>query len=213
MYSCIVRACSFNAGEVCTRYVHLVRPCNYVEADRTFLEFHLVKKIQSTGDYYFSLSSRGPGFASQAGAQSGGEEDEFCEIDTPVHASSDRNVDDKNGDDTISEGDLFYEGVDESPEIERGFAETVVDRTEKKSRKRGASALFNAIIADQNVSIHSVLDKWVANGKDLEMSEIWLAMLNLRKCRLYKKALEVCCTFLFSRVILFNSILEVQLLK
>ncbi|KAK1548979.1 hypothetical protein Q3G72_015654 [Acer saccharum] len=57
--------------------------------------------------------------------------------------------------------------------------------------KRKFSDLFKAIVSSPPLSVHSVLDKWVKEGKDLSREEIASAMLNLRKRRMYGRALQL----------------------
>lgn len=140
------------------------------------------------------------GFSSQAGAKSSGEdddlEDEFSELETPSSAQAKQtsNVADESDGELISEPELSDEDVDvEEPsqnELELSDAET--DPIEKKSsRRRAQSELFNAIMASPGLSIHSALDKWVEEGNNVSRPEILLAMLNLRKRRMYGRALQV----------------------
>ncbi|GMY19522.1 pentatricopeptide repeat-containing protein At1g80270, mitochondrial-like [Fagus crenata] len=140
------------------------------------------------------------GFSSQAGAKSSGEdddlEDEFSELETPSSAQAKQtsNVADESDGELISEPELSDEDVDvEEPsqnELELSDAET--DPVEKKSsRRRAQSELFNAIMASPGLSIHSALDKWVEEGNNVSRPEILLAMLNLRKRRMYGRALQL----------------------
>lgn len=129
------------------------------------------------------------GFASQAGAKSGGEEDDdvedgFSELESPASAE------DKKEDGLLSESDLS--GSESEVEDEMELAE---NETESKSRK-AHSELFKVIVGCANrMSIDSELDKWIGDGKELKREEISLCMLLLRKRRMYWRALQVSCPY------------------
>ncbi|XP_059462784.1 pentatricopeptide repeat-containing protein At1g80270, mitochondrial-like [Corylus avellana] len=139
-------------------------------------------------------------FSSQAGAKSSGEEDEledgFSELEMPSSAvaNQDGNVEDESDDELISEPELSYDGVDieEPSQNELELLDSEIDPSEKKAfKKKAKSALFNAILAAPGLSVHNALDKWVEEGNDLSRTEISLAMLNLRKRRMYGRALQL----------------------
>lgn len=146
----------------------------------------------------FSMGKHG--LSSQAGAKSSDEEDDlddgFSELETPVSADAmqESNADDGDKDELISEPDLsdVDDDVDEPPQNELGLSDIETDIIEKKSpRKRTTSELFKAIMDASGLSVNSALDKWVAEGKELGRAEISLAMLNLRKRRMYGRALQL----------------------
>ncbi|XP_010542272.1 PREDICTED: pentatricopeptide repeat-containing protein At3g15590, mitochondrial [Tarenaya hassleriana] len=62
---------------------------------------------------------------------------------------------------------------------------------EKTKRKRANSELFEAIFTSSSTSVKSVLHVWAKEGKDLSESEIYLAIYDLRKRKLYSKALQL----------------------
>ncbi|KAL5743690.1 hypothetical protein ACOSP7_026549 [Xanthoceras sorbifolium] len=138
-------------------------------------------------------------FSSQAGAESSGEEDEleegFSELETPASAETEQEntAEDQKEDELNSEADLSGDDDVVDPtqgELELSGSDT--DSREKRSpRKRNFSELFKAIINAQALSVDSVLDKWVEEGKDLSREEIASAMLNLRKRRMYGRALQL----------------------
>ncbi|KAJ6967901.1 pentatricopeptide repeat-containing protein At1g80270, mitochondrial [Populus alba] len=135
------------------------------------------------------------GFASQAGAESSGSdddlEDEFSELETPISANeSVVNVDQLISEPELSDDDTNDIGEPSQNALELSDNET--DPAEKRlPRKKAPSELFKAIISAPGVSVHSVLDKWVAEGKDLDQLEISNAMFNLRKRRLFGRALQL----------------------
>lgn len=139
-------------------------------------------------------------FSSQAGEKSSGEEDDledgFSELEMPSSAKANQvgNVEDESDDELISEPELSDDGVDieEPSQNELELLDSEIDPSEKKVfRKRAQSALFNAILAAPGLSVHNVLDKWVEEGNDLSRAEISLAVLNLRKRRMYGRALQL----------------------
>jgi hypothetical protein len=139
-------------------------------------------------------------FSSQAGAKSSGEEDDledgFSELEMPssAKANQDGNVEDESDDELISEPELSDGGVDieEPSQNELELLDSETDPSEKKVVKKWAqSALFKAILDAPGLSIHNALDKWVEEGNDLSRAEISLAVLNLRKRRMYGRALQV----------------------
>uniref|UniRef100_A0A5B6YHF9 Putative Pentatricopeptide repeat-containing protein isoform 1 n=1 Tax=Davidia involucrata TaxID=16924 RepID=A0A5B6YHF9_DAVIN len=170
-----------------------------VIADRSLF---LKRFYCTTGDYpKFFMGRRS--FSSQAGAKSSGEEDDdledgFSELESPASAEAilESNVEDENEDELISEPELS-EGDDEDdaveePQNELELSDAETDVTENRSpRKRVPSALFKAIAAAPGLSVHNVLDKWAEEGNDLTRAEISLAMLNLRKRRMYGRALQL----------------------
>ncbi|GMP97810.1 hypothetical protein CsSME_00045923 [Camellia sinensis var. sinensis] len=142
-------------------------------------------------------------FSSQADTKSSAQEEDdledgFSELENPASADmvQDSNVDGENEDELISEPELSEEEDDddvvEEPQNELELSDTEADVTEKRSPpKRAFSTLFQAIVDAPGLSVQSTLDKYVEEGNDLSRSEISLAMLNLRKRRMYVRALQV----------------------
>jgi len=146
----------------------------------------------------FYLEKRG--FASQAGAENSGSDDDledgFSELETPANANeSTVNALAGNEDQLISEPELSDDDNDDIGEPSQNALELSDNETDSvvKSlpRKRPTTELFNAIVSAPDVSVQSVLDKWVAEGKDLDRLEISNAMINLRKRRMFGRALQV----------------------
>ncbi|GMJ02368.1 PENTATRICOPEPTIDE REPEAT 596 [Hibiscus trionum] len=137
------------------------------------------------------------GFSSQAGAESSGEEDDledgFSELETPANAETKRDhiVKDETEDGSDSDEELSGD-IEESAsnELELFEAETDV-RDKKSSSMRTSSELFKAIMSAPGISIYKVLDKWVEDGKSISRDEVLAAMLNLRKRRMYGRALQL----------------------
>ena len=133
--------------------------------------------------------------SSQAGPRSSGEEDDledgFSELEpekiTPTQTAEE--------DDMFIDPELIEDDAGDSvgpSQNDLDLSEAIDDADEKRPiNRRAYSELFQAIMSSPGLSIHNVLDKWVAEGKELNRSEISLAMLNLRKRRLYGRALQV----------------------
>ncbi|KAJ0041042.1 hypothetical protein Pint_27516 [Pistacia integerrima] len=145
----------------------------------------------------FSVGRRG--LSSLAGTKSSGEEDDleegFSELETPAsEAVQENNVEVENDDGLISEPELSGDNEDIEDPIQSDLEsfDTESDPTKKTSRKnRSFSELFKTILAAPGLSISSALDKFVEEGKDLSREEISMAMLNLRKRRMYGRALQL----------------------
>lgn len=140
--------------------------------------------------------------SSQAGTENSEDEDEddledgFSELETTDRAKAvkDTNAGDNNEDELISEPDFSdSDGDDAEPsKDELEISDTEADLSEKRPfRKKGTSKLFKAIIAAPGLSVHSALDKWVEEGNEIERGELALTMLNLRKLRMYGRALQL----------------------
>uniref|UniRef100_A0A6M2E9R9 PROP1-like PPR domain-containing protein n=1 Tax=Populus davidiana TaxID=266767 RepID=A0A6M2E9R9_9ROSI len=146
----------------------------------------------------FYLEKRG--FASQAGAENSGLDDDledgFSELETPANANeSTVNALAGNEDQLISEPELSDDDNDDIGEPAQNALELSDNETDSvvksSPRKRATTELFNAIVSAPDVSVQSVLDKWVAEGKDLDRLEISNAIINLRKRRMFGRALQL----------------------
>ncbi|KAJ8527548.1 hypothetical protein K7X08_014999 [Anisodus acutangulus] len=148
----------------------------------------------------FQLKSHGlfmesRSFSSQAGTKSSGEEDTdsddgFSELEssTATEAIQEANK----VDESVSEQDLSEEdreNVEAPQELELSDTETEVSKR-KSSRERVSSALFNAIVAAPALSVSKIMDKWL-EGNDVTRAEVAAAMLNLRKRRMFGRALQL----------------------
>lgn len=136
--------------------------------------------------------------SSQAGARSGEEddlEDGFSELESSEKLKPIQTADLEEDDMFISDPELIEDGDGDSAGISQNdldLSEAMDDVDEKRPiNRRVHSELFQAIMSSPGLSIHNVLDKWVREGKDFNRSEISLTMLNLRKRRLYGRALQV----------------------
>uniref|UniRef100_A0A2P2KJI9 Uncharacterized protein MANES_09G004200 n=1 Tax=Rhizophora mucronata TaxID=61149 RepID=A0A2P2KJI9_RHIMU len=155
--------------------------------------------FHSTTNVYSKLCMERRSLSSQAGAKSGESEDDledgFSELETPASTSGIEEVNrmDGNEDDSLSDSELSDDNLeDEEDEIGESsqISDTETDTSEKRSQgKKGTSELFQAIVSS-SASVYSILDKWAEEGKDLSRTQVSLAMLNLRKRRMYMRALQ-----------------------
>ncbi|KAM7524424.1 hypothetical protein LguiA_014326 [Lonicera macranthoides] len=142
-------------------------------------------------------------FSSQAGTKSSGEEDDdledgFSELEAPASSEVTQNStgEAENDDELISEPDLSGEEENdddvEEPQNEMELSDTETGASEKISRQRKDSlALFKNIMAAPGLSVHDVMDRWVEEGNEVTRPEIAQVMLNLRKRRMYGRALQL----------------------
>ncbi|KAE8734377.1 Pentatricopeptide repeat-containing protein [Hibiscus syriacus] len=157
----------------------------------SLLRFYLSKHASS------DFPIRSCGLSSQAGAESSGEEDDledgFSELETPANAETkgDHNFKDETEDGLDSDEELSGD-VEETTSNELELFEAVTDVHDKKaSSRRTTSELFKAIISTTGISIFKVLDKWVEEGKSISRDEVSAANFNLRKRRMYGRALQL----------------------
>ncbi|XP_019437066.1 PREDICTED: pentatricopeptide repeat-containing protein At1g80270, mitochondrial-like isoform X1 [Lupinus angustifolius] len=153
--------------------------------------FMFLKKFYHSGHASpkFTVSRRE--LSSQADISSTKDEDDledgFSELETPAAADGGENV-------LIHDTDSSDESEDvEEPQNELELSDTEIDdSTEKKSHPvKAESELFKEIISAPPLSVSLVLDKWIEEGKELSRQEISLAMLNLRKRKMYGRALQL----------------------
>ncbi|XP_022971191.1 pentatricopeptide repeat-containing protein At1g80270, mitochondrial-like [Cucurbita maxima] len=142
------------------------------------------------------LSISSHGLSSQAGAENSGEEDDledgFSELETlpSTDALEDNKAADENEGELTSESELDDDTVDAGTQNELDLPELETELAEKIPAKRAPSELFKAIWSAPGSSVPSALDKWVSEGKELSRADISLAMLNLRRRRMFGKALQ-----------------------
>ncbi|KAJ1395056.1 Tetratricopeptide-like helical domain superfamily [Sesbania bispinosa] len=142
----------------------------------------------------FTVSRRE--LSSQAGASSTKEDDDledgFSELETPA---GDGNEDDLLDSDT----DLSDDNEDvEEPHNELELSDAEIDKPAEKKKKsrpprhrRAESELFKEIMDVPGHSIHTALNEWVEEGKELSRQEISLAMSCLRMRQMYGRALQL----------------------
>lgn len=172
------------------------KPCNEKHSEFRLDELMPVKRVNncSKAPYQFSTGARS--FASQVGAKSGGEEDDledgFSELGTPeVSTAAKDSSFESDSDNLISEPELSDNEVEVAPE-DGLTLDTEIDTDETLSqRKNMLSDLFWAILNDPVQSVYNILDKYVADGKELGRAEVSYALLGLRRRRMFGKALQL----------------------
>ncbi|URD78475.1 DNA-binding protein [Musa troglodytarum] len=135
--------------------------------------------------------------SSDVGARQGQKDDDvengFSDEELPPEADAmvelEENEDDK---ELVSEGEISEEDTNITANDSLGLLDSVSDFPIKKRRrgKRAKSPLFKIIMEAPSDSFNSTLDKWVEDGNRLGRDEISFTMLNLRRYRLYTKALQ-----------------------
>lgn len=182
-----LRTRGFNARVSC---VNLVRT-NCVEEESGITASHGIeyRGFLSRDSHYhwghnasLNFTVGGRGLSSSSTKEEDDLEDGFSELETPAG--------DGNESDGLltSDTDELDDGEKEDPEEPR---DEVAKEKLKPRRGRVESELFNKILNAPGTSVYSVLDKWLDEGKELGREEISLAMLLLRKRRLFGRALQL----------------------
>lgn len=135
-------------------------------------------------------------FSSQADSKSTREEDDledgFSELETQPIMDIDTSSESENEAVPASEPSEEEDDVTEEPQDELLLSDPEEIVTGKKApKKRVSLALFNALIEAPGRSIQSALDKWIEEGKELNQSEVTMAMINLRRRNMYGRALQL----------------------
>lgn len=140
--------------------------------------------------------------SSHAGMKSSEDEDDdlrdgFSELETSASGDDTqaKSAPCESNDELISDSELSDGGSDDEvaglKELE--LSDTDAKRSKKKfERKRTSDQLLNAVIRAPGLSIKSVLDKWVEDGNEVNKSDILMINLDLRKRKMYGRALQVC---------------------
>ncbi|KAL5719592.1 hypothetical protein ACHQM5_012348 [Ranunculus cassubicifolius] len=137
----------------------------------------------------FSSGSRS--MSSQAGSESSEEEGDleegFSELETP----SSEITKDTNEEDSLSESDLALSDDDELTEDSHKEVDLPeIELTEDAASKKKVLSLTKIIIDANRNSLVGEFNKWDKKGKSLERSDVLQIMLNLRRRRMFGKALE-----------------------
>ncbi|XP_058724060.1 pentatricopeptide repeat-containing protein At1g80270, mitochondrial-like [Vicia villosa] len=187
------QALNNNVGASHASCVKLI-PNTLVENEDALPDSHQIihARFLSTGQTFyrtgnafqqFTLSRRE--LSSQADASNKKDDD-----DDDLEVEDQLTEHDADGDSVHSETDLSdgeEDGGKPQDELELSDAES--DKKSKSGKSR--SELFKAVVNVSGLSVDSALDKWVAKGKELSRKEISSTLLNLRKRRMYGKALQV----------------------
>ncbi|CAL9069957.1 unnamed protein product [Musa banksii] len=135
--------------------------------------------------------------SSDVGARQGQKDDDledgFSDKELPPEADAMVELEEnENDEELVSEGEISEEDTKITANDSLGLLDCVSDFPMKKRRrgKRAKSPLFKIIMEAPSDSFNSTLDKWVEDGNCLGRDEISFTMLNLRRYRLYMKALQ-----------------------
>ncbi|XP_004493398.1 pentatricopeptide repeat-containing protein At1g80270, mitochondrial-like isoform X2 [Cicer arietinum] len=134
--------------------------------------------------FHSGLGSSRCEFSSQAGTKDDDDlEDGFSELETPLGYESEKLLD----------SDSEHSDDAEVPhnELELSHDEDELVTVKKSSQKRVLSELFKDIMDAPGLSVRTALDKWVEEGKELSREEISLTMANLRRRKMYGRALQL----------------------
>ncbi|KAJ8443212.1 hypothetical protein Cgig2_017205 [Carnegiea gigantea] len=136
-------------------------------------------------------------FSSRAGAKSGGEEEAdleegFSELETHEVTETTGQGDIEDDSTSVSESELSDdESLEDALETEL-IEDLAMDSAKTESKKkRVLSDLCKLIMDEPGHSISDALDKYVADGKELSQSEIYDTLLNLRRRKMFGKALQL----------------------
>lgn len=135
--------------------------------------------------------------SSQARAKSSDLEDDiedgFSDLDEPPESAEAGDGSDKeNDEDLMSEAETSGEAEENAVHsLEFSDAEPKLSKVKGKRSQSSRSPLFKIIMGAPRHALTTALDKYVEEGKPFGRGEISLAMLNLRKHRLYSTALQV----------------------
>jgi len=148
-----------------------------------------------SGHGFFKFSLGRLGFSSEAGAKTTKEEDDdleegFSELETPLGEESEKRVV-SDSEDSGESDESEIAGAHNELELPLSHDADEVSTGKRSSRKRADSELFKAIMNGTGPTIHTALEKWVEDGKELSREEISLAMVNFRRLKIYGKALQV----------------------
>ncbi|KAI3830262.1 hypothetical protein L1987_04399 [Smallanthus sonchifolius] len=125
-------------------------------------------------------------YSSMAGTKSSGEEDDdlmdgFSELeDATTDEVQEKNVEDEGDDGTVSE-----------PEPPEDEDDDTIAPKKTHQPKRAFSVLFKVIMDSRVGHVQKALDKWLEKGEKISRSDISVALIELRKRRMYDKALQM----------------------
>lgn len=130
--------------------------------------------------------------SSNAGTKSDQEEGDLEEGFSELESSKsgqDTSSDDSEDDELTPEGKLSAdEDESDDEQLELDLIET---ENSRKTVENKPSELFKTIVSAAGLSVGSALDKWVEEGNEISRVEVAKAMLQLRRRRMYGRALQV----------------------
>ncbi|KAI3811777.1 hypothetical protein L1987_21507 [Smallanthus sonchifolius] len=131
-------------------------------------------------------------YSSMAGTESSGEKDH--DLVDEIHK---KNVEDENDDDFISrlkrlvDEDKYRVNTFSRLKLLEDEDNDIFVPIETSQQKRFSSALFKVIRDSQTFLVQKELDIWLEKGENISRSDISVAMLELRRRRMYDKALKL----------------------
>ncbi|XP_068660222.1 pentatricopeptide repeat-containing protein At1g80270, mitochondrial-like [Aristolochia californica] len=138
--------------------------------------------------------------SSQAGAKSSDEEDAddgFSELETSSEAEDvvETAVSEEKPEELISESH-FSDDEPEADTLETTqsglvLSDAEVDPPAGKDIQKKVSSLFKVIVSAPRQGVTKAIDQWAAEGNSLGRSEIFATILNLRKRKMFLKALQL----------------------
>ncbi|XP_073278279.1 pentatricopeptide repeat-containing protein At1g80270, mitochondrial-like [Primulina huaijiensis] len=160
----------------------------------------LLDGFLSTARFYNTSTSKSyteiRTFSSQTGPKCSGEDDDdledgFSDLETPHVLVQETVSGDENSDGPTSESELSEEvdTDDMQKELEVLRTETGVGEA-KSTKKRATSAMTRVILATPSW-VSEIMDKWVKEGNKVTQADVSLCMIELRKRRLFVKALQL----------------------
>ncbi|CAK8543078.1 unnamed protein product [Lathyrus sativus] len=157
--------------------------------------FSLRNRCYHSGEGSLKFTTGRRELSSEAGASSTKDEEDdleegFSELETSAGDESEK----LSGSDTELSDESDEVDIEEPHnelDLPLSHDEDVILMEKKSSRRKAESELFKAIMEAPGLSIHKALDKWVEEGKEMSREEISLAMVNLRKRKMYGRALQL----------------------
>ncbi|KAG9454900.1 hypothetical protein H6P81_007804 [Aristolochia fimbriata] len=133
--------------------------------------------------------------SSQTGTKSSDEEDAddgFSELEDTADVVE-KNGSEEKPEELIS-GSEFSDGEPEADMLETtksGLSDAEVDLPVDKDSQKKVSSLFSIIASTPRYGVSKAIEQWVAEGNSLGRSEIFITILNLRKRKMFQKALQL----------------------
>ncbi|XP_068662191.1 pentatricopeptide repeat-containing protein At1g80270, mitochondrial-like [Aristolochia californica] len=170
-----------------------------------YAHFRAVQSISSMGfshipTFRYKCSVGRQTLSSQAGAKSSDEEDAddgFSELETASETEDvvEKNISEEKPEEQISESE-FSDDESEADTLETTqsglvLSDAEVDHPADKDTRKKVSSLFKVIVAAPRQGVPKAIDQWVAEGNSLGRSEIFATILNLRKRKMFLKALQL----------------------
>ncbi|CAN7128926.1 unnamed protein product [Brassica rapa subsp. narinosa] len=181
-------------GACCTTALYSKQEIPSGERSFSTLQSHSILHDTLPRVYNMSSSMSNRLLSSTAGTKSDQEEDDdledgFSELENSK-SGQESSTSSSSDDSDVDEGKLSADDdEDEEEELELDLTET---DDSKKTLEKKQSELFKAIVSAGGLSVGSALDKWVEEeGNEITRTEVAKAMLQLRRRRMYGRALQM----------------------